>query len=96
MCSPLVPLPQLIDLSSLQLHTSVKTTNGSVQISAASPSHGSATVRTTAAISLTRTLPTAPPGPAALDSSSAAMDAASLRTGNVTSMMIVATTLMNR
>lgn len=52
-------------------------------------------VKTTAVISLTRTLPTAPPGPAVLDSSSAATDAASLRAGNVMSMMTVATTLTN-
>lgn len=83
------------DLSSLQLHTSVKATSGSVQISAASLSHGSATVRTTVVISLMKTLPTAPPGPAALDSSSAATDVASPRVGSVMSMMTAVTTLTN-
>lgn len=83
-------------LSSLQIHTSVKHTSGNVQISGASLSHGSATVRMTVVISLTKTRPTAPQGPATRDSSSAAMDAASPRTGNVMLMMIVVTTLMNR
>lgn len=91
----IVPVKRF-DLSSLQLRTSVKPTSGSVQISGVSLSHGSATVRMTVAISLTKTLPTAPQGPAARDSSSAAMGAASPRAGNVTLMMIVVTTLMNR
>lgn len=73
----------------------MKPTSGSVPINDVSPSHGSVTVRTTVVISLTRTLLTARPGPAALDSSSAAMDVASHRAGNVMLMMIVVTTLMN-
>lgn len=73
----------------------MKPISGSVPISAASLSRGSVTVRTTVAIILMRTLPTAPPGPAALDSSSAATDAASLRAGNVMLTTTVAITLMN-
>lgn len=91
-----VSLSTELDLSSLQLHTSVKLTSGSVQISAVSLSHGSAMVRTTVVISLTRTLPTAPPGPVVPDSSNAAMDAASPRAGNVMLMMTVVITQMNR
>lgn len=83
-------------LSSLQIHTSVKRTSGNAQISGVSLSHGSATVRMTVVISLMKTRPTAPQGLAARDSSSAAMDVASPRTGNVMLMMIVVTTLMNR
>lgn len=52
-------------------------------------------VRMTVVISLMKTLPTAPPGPVALGSSSVAMDAASPRAGNVMWMMTVVTTLMN-
>lgn len=73
----------------------MKLISGSVQTSAASLSRGSAMVTTTVAISPMRILPTAPPGPAALDSSSAATDAAFLRAGNVILMMTVAITLMN-
>uniref|UniRef100_A0A3P8VY07 Uncharacterized protein n=1 Tax=Cynoglossus semilaevis TaxID=244447 RepID=A0A3P8VY07_CYNSE len=54
------------------------------------------TVRTIVETSQTRTLHTALPGPVALDSSNAVMAVASLRTGNVTWMMTVVTTLMNR
>lgn len=74
----------------------MKVTSGNVQISDVSPNHGSVTVRTIVETSQTRTLHTALPGPVALDSSNAVMAVASLRTGNVTWMMTVVTTLMNR
>lgn len=82
-------------LSVLQLHTSVKPISGSVQTSGVSLSRGSAMARTTVAINRTKTPPTAPRGPAALDSSSVAMAAASPRAGSVMLMMTVVTTLMN-
>lgn len=82
-------------MSKFQLPTNVKATSGSVQISAASLSHGSVMVRMTAAISLMKTQHTAHPGPAALDNSSAAMDVAFPRAGNVMLTTTVVITLMN-
>uniref|UniRef100_A0A3Q2ZKI3 EGF-like domain-containing protein n=1 Tax=Hippocampus comes TaxID=109280 RepID=A0A3Q2ZKI3_HIPCM len=79
----------------LQRHTSANLTNGSVQISSASPSRGSAMARMTAATAPMKTLPIVPPGRAIPDSSNAAMDAASPKIGNVTLMMIVGTTPMS-
>lgn len=89
-------LDNSFDLSVLQLHTSVKPTSGSVQTRGVSLSHGSAMARTTVAINRTKTPPTAPRGPAAQDSSSVAMAAASPRAGSVMLMMTVVTTLMSR
>lgn len=78
-----------------QLRTNAKAISGSVRISGASLSRGSAMARTTVVISLTKTLPTAPLGLVALDSSGAATGAASRRAGNVTLIMIVVTIQMN-
>lgn len=83
------------NMSKFQLPTNVKTTSGSVQISAASLSHGSVTVRMTVAISLMKTQHTAHLEPAARDNSSAVMAVAFLRAGNVMLIMTVVTTLMS-
>lgn len=82
-------------MSKFQLPTNVKTTSGSVQISAASLSHGSVTVRMTVAISLMKTQHTAHLEPAARDNSSAVMAVAFPRAGNVMLIMTVVTTLMS-
>lgn len=81
----------VVTVCSSQLRTSVKAISGSVRISGAFLSLGSATARMTAVMSPTRTLSTAPPGPVAQDSSSAATDAASHRAGNAILMMIAGT-----
>lgn len=69
--------------------------SGSVQTSAASPRRGSATVKTTAVMSLTKTPLTAPAEPVDPDNSSAGTAAASHRAGNVTWTTTAVTTRMS-
>lgn len=73
----------------------MKAISGSVRISGASLSHGSAMVRMTVVISLMKILPTAPHGRVALDSSGAATGAASRRAGNVMLITTVVIIQMN-
>lgn len=69
--------------------------SGSVQTSAASLRRGSVTVKTTAAMSLMKTPPTAPAGPVDPDNSSAGTAAASHRAGNVMWTTTAGTTQMS-
>lgn len=75
-----------------QRRISASRISGSVQTNAASLRHGSATVKTTAVMSLMKTPATAPAEPAHPDNSSAGTAAASRRAGNVTWMTTAETT----
>lgn len=75
--------------------TGVSPTNGNVPTSAAFQRPGSVTQWMTAWITQTKTVHTAPAGPASLASSGVTMAAASRRAGSVTWTMIVETILMS-